>query len=60
QLGAEPLSARILSLAQRGRLQLHDPGTATKPPEAGVGAELGLTAREVEVRGQLAAGRSDR
>ncbi|MDX6202562.1 MAG: hypothetical protein QOJ83_2062 [Frankiales bacterium] len=60
QLGAEPLSARILSLAQRGRLQLHDPGTAAKPPEAGVGAELGLTAREVEVLGQLAAGRSDR
>lgn len=59
-LGAEPLSARIVSLAQRGRLDLRDAAAGDIAPEARVAADLGLTAREVEVLGQVALGHSDR
>ena len=59
-LGAEPLAARIVSLAQRGRLELQV-GTPDPPStQAQAATALGLTAREVEVLAQLAAGRSDR
>ncbi|MDX6257261.1 MAG: hypothetical protein QOJ11_3595 [Frankiales bacterium] len=60
ELGTEPLTARILGLAQRGRLQLHDTEEAVPTTEAMAAADLGLTVREVEILGQLAAGRSDR
>jgi DNA-binding CsgD family transcriptional regulator len=60
QLGLGPLSARIVRLAQRGRLELQDDAPPAPSIESQAGAELGLTAREVEVLGQLAAGRSDR
>ena len=55
-----PLTDQIERLAQRARIVLPD----VEPPAGGddstVGADLGLTPREVEVLGQLAAGRTDR
>ena len=60
ELGAEPLAARISSLAQRGRLELRDGRAGDVTPDATAAADLGLTAREVEVLGHLAGGRSDR
>src|SRR5450432_2105255 len=60
ELGAEPLSARIVRLAQRGRLELEDGAAEAPSAQAQAIADLGLTAREVEILGQLAAGRSDR
>jgi DNA-binding CsgD family transcriptional regulator/tetratricopeptide (TPR) repeat protein len=60
ELGTAPLTARIISLAQRARVQLSDAEVRVPAPAAVAAAELGLTVREVEVLGQLAAGRSDR
>jgi DNA-binding CsgD family transcriptional regulator len=61
QLGARPLRDQIERLAQRARIPLPDDrGTAASSPESTVAADLGLTRREVEVLGQLAAGRTDR
>jgi DNA-binding CsgD family transcriptional regulator len=60
ELGAEPLLKRIVSLAQRGRIELRDaPAEAVATPLQ-TGARLGLTAREIEVLSRLAAGCSDR
>ncbi|MCU1655858.1 MAG: regulatory protein LuxR [Pseudonocardiales bacterium] len=59
-LGAGPLSARIQSLAQRARLDLGAADSAGPAPATQLAADLGLTAREVEVLGQLASGSSDR
>jgi DNA-binding CsgD family transcriptional regulator/tetratricopeptide (TPR) repeat protein len=57
-LGAAPLRARIERLADRARIDL----AAEAVPAAGgysVAADLGLTVREVDVLGQLAACRTD-
>jgi len=56
-LGASPLQERIERLAQRARIALRDAPEATAST---VATDLGLTPREVEVLGQLAAGRTDR
>ncbi len=57
-LGAEPLRLDIEDLARRAPIQLE---MADETPSAAATArsDLGLTQREVEVLGQLAAGRSD-
>jgi DNA-binding CsgD family transcriptional regulator len=58
-LGAFPLRQRIEQLAQRARIPLREvdqPGAANGTT---LGSDLGLTQREVEVLGQLAAGRTD-
>ena len=60
ELSAGPLAARIVRLAQRGRLELVDEAAAEPSADVRAAADLGLTAREVEILGQLAAGRSDR
>jgi DNA-binding NarL/FixJ family response regulator len=44
----------------RSRIELDDRAPVPAEARAERGAELGLTAREVEVLGQLASGRSDR
>jgi DNA-binding CsgD family transcriptional regulator/tetratricopeptide (TPR) repeat protein len=61
-LGAEPLRREIERLAQRGRLRLTDPATATPGSRAAPApAEgLGLTRREAEVLSLVAAGRTNR
>ncbi|HEY7007656.1 MAG TPA: AAA family ATPase [Jatrophihabitantaceae bacterium] len=59
ELGAAPLSERIAGLATRARLGLRE-AEVRPPAPARVAEELGLTAREVEVLGQLARGRSDK
>jgi DNA-binding CsgD family transcriptional regulator/tetratricopeptide (TPR) repeat protein len=57
-MGADPLREQIERLAQRARIPL---ATADLVPTTStVADDLGLTRREVEVLGQLAAGRTDR
>ena len=59
EIGAEPLSERIMRLAQRARIPLEDlDRLEIDGPRPG--EDLGLTPREVEVLGQLATGRTDR
>jgi DNA-binding CsgD family transcriptional regulator len=58
-LGAFPLGARIEQLAQRARVELDATRPDPDPTPASVAADLGLTGREFEVLGYLAAGRSD-
>jgi DNA-binding CsgD family transcriptional regulator len=62
RLGTQPLRERIERLAQRARIPLRDEGATDAVATNGstVGADLGLTPREVEVLGQLAAGKTDR
>lgn len=57
-LGAEPLRRDVENLARRARIELE---MADEPPPAAAsaGSDLGLTHREVEVLGRLAAGRTD-
>jgi DNA-binding CsgD family transcriptional regulator len=59
-LGAAPLRAELEALALRGRITL--PAGAPAEPASGdaAAADLGLTAREREVLGQLALGRTNR
>jgi DNA-binding CsgD family transcriptional regulator len=59
-LGALPLRERIERLAQRARIPLLDLDHAATAERSTVAEDLGLTPREVEVLGQLAAGRTDR
>jgi DNA-binding CsgD family transcriptional regulator/tetratricopeptide (TPR) repeat protein len=60
-LGARPLQVQVERLAERARIPL---AAAAEPPAPShaqsVAADLGLTAREVEVLAQLARGRTDR
>jgi DNA-binding NarL/FixJ family response regulator len=58
-MGADPLQAEIERLATRARLELAGPETGDAAGST-VGTDLGLTRREVEVLGHLAAGRTDR
>ena len=60
ELGVLPLQADIERLAQRARIPLSSPDGREPDDGAAVGADLGLTQREVEVLGQLARGRTDR
>jgi DNA-binding NarL/FixJ family response regulator len=57
-LGAEPLRRDVEDLARRARIEVE---TADETPSAvsSTRTDLGLTQREVEVLGHLAAGRSD-
>ena len=59
-LGALPLRQRIEDLARRARIELGDDRVAPDDGGPALGADLGITPREVEVLGQLAAGRTDR
>jgi DNA-binding CsgD family transcriptional regulator len=56
-LGARPLTENIELLALRARIPLRD---VDQTASATAAVDLGLTQREVEVLGQLAAGRTDR
>ncbi len=56
-LGAEPIRAAVRSLAERGRVQLD---SASAGSRAMVGAATHLTARELQVLAELAAGLSNR
>ncbi len=60
ELGARPLGQRVEDLARRARIDLGDGPVAPELGDPDVGADLGITPREVEVLGQLAAGRTDR
>jgi DNA-binding NarL/FixJ family response regulator len=60
-LGAQPLREPVERLAQRARIPLRGADADVVASNGStVGADLGLTPREVEVLGQLAAGRTDR
>ena len=60
RLEAEPMLARIALLAQRGRLDISAEDAPQTAHTTHVANTLGLTPREVEILGLLAAGRSDR
>ena len=57
RLGAAPLLAEIEAMARRTRIDLRPPQRLSTGAVAGVGA--GLTAREREILGHLAAGRTN-
>ncbi len=59
EIGAAPLQAKTEAIAQRARVRL-DSETAQARRLSQVAADLGLTAREVEVLGYLASGKTDR
>jgi len=65
-LGAEPLRGELARLARLGRIELDRPAQDGRPaeppptPAAAAGAELGLTARELDVLALVAEGRSNR
>ncbi|MBV9934679.1 MAG: hypothetical protein JO367_10305, partial [Actinobacteria bacterium] len=59
-LGARPLLGRIDDLARRARLSLAHTDEVASAPDSTLMEDLGLTPREVEVLGLLAAGRTDR
>ena len=59
-MGALPLKEKIERLAQRAHIELVDAGAAEAGDGSTVAGDLGLTNRELEVLGQLAAGRTDR
>jgi DNA-binding CsgD family transcriptional regulator/tetratricopeptide (TPR) repeat protein len=58
-IGSGPLAASIADLARRARVDLQEPGPSEPDTSSTLGDDLGLTPREVEVLGQLAAGRRD-
>ena len=58
-LGAEPLQCDVEDLARRARIEL-DRADEMRAAAATAGSDLGLTQCEVEVLGQLAAGRKRR
>jgi DNA-binding CsgD family transcriptional regulator/tetratricopeptide (TPR) repeat protein len=60
EMGTLPLSERIERLAQRARIPLAEDDHAEPLNGSTLAGDLGLTPREVEVLGQLAAGRTDR
>jgi DNA-binding CsgD family transcriptional regulator/tetratricopeptide (TPR) repeat protein len=59
ELGAQPLRERVERLARRARISLHQVGGGGEVGASNVGADLGLTPRELEVLGQLSAGHTD-
>jgi DNA-binding CsgD family transcriptional regulator len=58
EIGAKPLQARAEALAERARIRL-DAETPRDRRVCQVASDLGLTAREVQVLGHLASGRTD-
>jgi DNA-binding CsgD family transcriptional regulator len=60
ELSSTPLIDNISRLARRARVHLNDARDDAPPPASTAAADLGLTAREVEVLGHLAVGHSDR
>jgi DNA-binding CsgD family transcriptional regulator/tetratricopeptide (TPR) repeat protein len=58
-IGAEPLTGKIEDLARRARIELCQPWAEDPGAASSLGDDLGLTPRELEVLGQLAAGRRD-
>lgn len=63
ELGAEPVSEAVRTLARRARLSLQAPGSAAPVPGAGSESAtdpFGLTARELEVLRLLGAGLTNR
>lgn len=60
RLALPPFMRRIEDLATRSRIELAAGTPVPADVQAERAAELGLTAREVEILGQLAAGRTDR
>jgi DNA-binding CsgD family transcriptional regulator len=58
-MGAESLRSEVEALARRARIELAGPAAAPET-EPSAAAELGLTARELEVLAQLAEGRTNR
>jgi DNA-binding CsgD family transcriptional regulator/tetratricopeptide (TPR) repeat protein len=63
RMGAESLRSAVEALARRARIELVSPAAAPEanaPTEPSAAAELGLTARELEVLAQLAEGRTNR
>jgi DNA-binding CsgD family transcriptional regulator len=60
RLGARPLAREINALATRGRLDLSPDAVQTEPEAIDPFAEFGLTAREREVLGLVALGRTNR
>jgi DNA-binding NarL/FixJ family response regulator len=59
-LRSSPLTARIEELAARTRIELRDEESPQLTARSSAAAELGLTARESEILGQLTAGCSDK
>ena len=59
-LGARPLQESIERLARRARIELDQGDETSSSPASTVAADLGITPREAEVLGLLAAGRTDR
>jgi len=59
RMGAESLRSEVEALARRARIELAGPAAAPET-EPSAAAELGLTARELEVLAQLAEGRTNR
>ncbi len=59
-LGACPLGERIAQLARRARIPLGEAEDREPAGSSTLTADFGLTPREVEVLGRLAAGRTDR
>ena len=60
RLDAQPLAREITALATRGRLDLSPEAAASEPVATDLAAEFGLTAREREVLGLVALGRTNR
>jgi DNA-binding CsgD family transcriptional regulator len=60
RIGAEPLRDSIEGLARRARVELRAVEEDSPSPVATLASDLGITPREVEVLGQLAAGRTDK
>jgi DNA-binding CsgD family transcriptional regulator len=60
KMAASPLEERIEGLARRARISLRGFEDVDVPDADTLAADLGLTSREVQVLGQLAAGRTDR
>jgi DNA-binding CsgD family transcriptional regulator/tetratricopeptide (TPR) repeat protein len=63
RMGAESLRREVEVLARRARIELAGPAAAPHtgaPTEPSAAAELGLTAREIEVLAQLVEGRTNR
>jgi DNA-binding CsgD family transcriptional regulator/tetratricopeptide (TPR) repeat protein len=59
-IGALPLREQIEGLARRARIELSDVGDEQPSAGSTLASDLGITPREVEVLGQLAAGRTDK
>jgi DNA-binding NarL/FixJ family response regulator len=60
ELDASPLRTGIERLAERARVPLSHPDEVESPTRSSIASDLGLTQREVEVPGHLAAVRTDR